>query len=349
MRERKHIDALSPGMVIVQITEQNGPVTIKKSGLISSQDMINGLREMGVVEVEIDTAQTVEIASTPANLSATAQLLKQGDKGPARDPDGHDHINRSLFLTTADELPTPLRFYAKPVLQALVVLLLGGAIGFGGARWLHQPIEVDSLLAQQSAPMTKPLQQPAQQPAASPTNSIASQASAPAQPAVENNSALVESDTAQQNQAAMVMSNELQADSASPQQASEPEGRVLNAPAQQPDSEQLSPELLRRFEAAVQSLDNDAPPSYEPEVKRITDRPRVHELPAQVLTQLPSMAFTAHMYASDADDRWVRINGKRYHEGEMIERELQLLRIEPQEVILAFRGQEFSMAALTDW
>ena len=42
------IDHLKPGMVIVQITKQNGPVKIRKSGLVTSDAMVQGLSEMGV-------------------------------------------------------------------------------------------------------------------------------------------------------------------------------------------------------------------------------------------------------------------------------------------------------------
>ena len=48
------IAELKPGMVIIRITEQNGPVKIRKSGLVSSDAMVQGLAEMGVQEVEVD-------------------------------------------------------------------------------------------------------------------------------------------------------------------------------------------------------------------------------------------------------------------------------------------------------
>ena len=61
MSELMKIAELKPGMVIVRITEQNGPVKIRKSGLVTSDAMVTGLAEMGVLEVEVDPAQTVEI------------------------------------------------------------------------------------------------------------------------------------------------------------------------------------------------------------------------------------------------------------------------------------------------
>ena len=74
------IENLQPGMVIVQITKQNGPVKIRKSGLVSSDAMVQGLSEMGVQELEIDPEQTVEVAPpTPTSVSYTHLTLPTSD------------------------------------------------------------------------------------------------------------------------------------------------------------------------------------------------------------------------------------------------------------------------------
>ena len=69
-------EALLPGMVIVQVTKQNGPVKIRKSGLVTSTDMIQGLIEMGIQEVQIDPTQTVEIETPVVQSSLTLQYAK---------------------------------------------------------------------------------------------------------------------------------------------------------------------------------------------------------------------------------------------------------------------------------
>jgi general secretion pathway protein B len=66
-------------------------------------------------------------------------------------------------------------------------------------------------------------------------------------------------------------------------------------------------------------------------------------------TQLPSMAFSAHLYSSNREGRWVRVNGRRLIEGDYIAEDLQLVNIEPQTVILMFKGEVFTMNALADW
>ncbi|GAB4119829.1 MAG: general secretion pathway protein GspB [Wenzhouxiangellaceae bacterium] len=130
----------------------------------------------------------------------------------------------------------------------------------------------------------------------------------------------------------------------------QPEDKVLTQESEeQPAANRISPELLKRFEKAVAAID-ETPGDLEPQSPTPQNGVTpVQELPAWILTQLPSISFSTHMYASQADERWVRVNGKRVTEGQEIEPGLRVVNIEPQHVILAFKGQEFSMEALSDW
>lgn len=97
----------------------------------------------------------------------------------------------------------------------------------------------------------------------------------------------------------------------------------------------------------TQAENND----FEPETK-VTVRDniqRVDQLPVRLLTRLPSMNFSAHMYASRPDDRWVRVNGIQMSEGDWIDDKVQIVNIEAQQVVLGFEEELFTMAALTDW
>lgn len=76
---------------------------------------------------------------------------------------------------------------------------------------------------------------------------------------------------------------------------------------------------------------------------------RIDQLPAAMLTQIPAMSFSAHMFASNPQDRWVRVNGKRLSEGDFIEAGIAIVEIESERLILSFKGQRFSMNALSDW
>jgi general secretion pathway protein B len=123
----------------------------------------------------------------------------------------------------------------------------------------------------------------------------------------------------------------------------EPEPAPTSAPPR------ISADLLKRFNQALSEVTDT--PASEPLADTSTNGvvPRVDKLPAWVLTDLPNLSFSAHMYASNDEQRWVRVNGIRMVEGDLIDNKVQIIQIAPQKVILTYAGQAFSMAALTDW
>jgi len=128
------IENLMPGMVIVQITKQNGPVKIRKSGLVTSDAMVQGLSEMGVQEVEIDPEQTVEIAPVVHHRTQTQALLRgEHDTTAKFDKSLNEQFNRSLFLPTVEGLPSAWKLYTKQAALFAVVILGGACIGFTAA------------------------------------------------------------------------------------------------------------------------------------------------------------------------------------------------------------------------
>lgn len=332
MSETIKIADLKAGMVILQVTRQNGPVKIRKSGLVTSPDMVRGLAEMGVLEVEIDPDQTVELDAPVIEKSQTQKLLERDYSVSAKfDNSLSEQFNRSLFLPSVQELPTVWQFYGKQILIVLLVSIGGFGIGWTASnsdRWL-------AMLASSPDPIlvNTPVEVKAEsEPVLDAEVVIDEQAKTPI---------LVDND-AKENQ----IEEPVETSSEVPVDDVVEEGPL---PQEDQSKPSISPDLLRRFESAIASLDQDPEPDYETEVKTISDVPRVHELPARTLTILPSMAFSAHMYASDAKERWVRVNGRRVNEGDYIEDDLRVVSIKPQELILSFNGQEFSMAALTDW
>ncbi|WP_371196327.1 general secretion pathway protein GspB [Glaciecola sp. SC05] len=76
---------------------------------------------------------------------------------------------------------------------------------------------------------------------------------------------------------------------------------------------------------------------------------RIDQLPPAVLTQMPAMSFSAHMFASNPQDRWVRVNGRRLSEGDFIDDGLSIVEIESERIVLSFKGETFTMNALSDW
>lgn len=405
------IENLMPGMVIVQITKQNGPVKIRKSGLVTSDAMVQGLSEMGVQEVEIDPEQTVEIAPVVHHRTQTQALLRgEHDTTAKFDKSLNEQFNRSLFLPTVEGLPSAWKLYTKQAALFAVVILGGACIGFTAAtveRWwpmftaqsvasVTTPARPDSPVGtvgdssestldsdgtlgtsnNSNKPASPNAQQSGQDIGSSTVASNNSGNVAAVQqgmqangsnPPVENlsavsgtNSSATDTQASYNNDVSQRSGADSNNDSArnsstnSRQTASsdEYEGKVLNEEASQSDVS-VSPELMARFNAAVAALDSkaeDGAPAEEQTRVTVKDElPRVDQLPVRLLTRLPTMNFSAHMYASRPADRWVRVNGRQIGEGDWIADRVQIVNIEAQRVVLSFEDELFTMAALTDW
>lgn len=385
------IENLVPGMVIVQITKQNGPVKIRKSGLVTSDAMVQGLSEMGVQEVEIDPEQTVEIAPAATHHRTQTQALLRGehDTSATFDKSLNEQFNRSLFLPTVEGLPSAWKLYTKQVALFAVVILGGLCIGFSAAtakRWwpmLTAPAAVPTEASEASAAKkdksddTSELvatQNGSEMPATmenqseqtQPTNQTGTQSdssyvpkdeavdivtntSSSSEAAIEPNT---QPDIARSNKADENVAATLGDKSSDTLSSQDYEGKVLNESEAQSDVS-VSPELMARFNAAVAALDSkaqdDTPAEKETKITVKDDLPRVDQLPVRLLTRLPTMNFSAHMYASRPADRWVRVNGRQIGEGDWIADRVQIVNIEAQRVVLSFEDEIFTMAALTDW
>jgi tellurite resistance-related uncharacterized protein len=114
--------------------------------------------------------------------------------------------------------------------------------------------------------------------------------------------------------------------------------------------EGVSDDLLARFQAAIdETKDKPLPPqqdeamnSVDGEIKALT------QMPAWVQNGVPKLRFEQHIYASNGEG-WVNVNGRDRYQGDMITAELQLSKILPQQIILTYRGEKFSLPALTNW
>jgi general secretion pathway protein B len=332
------INDLKPGMVIVQIRAQNGPVKIRKAGLVNSYAMIQGLAEMGVLEVEIDPAQTVEIDLPDLHTSQTQQLLRSDENRVKNGAYRHsEQLNRSLFLPSVQELPSLWQYYARRVGTAFVIVVGGFGLGWSVATFsLWMPLLL---------------------PVNPPGSSIALPANqAPVSATKPESIALPKYETEATEQGVEQEQLESPVLVAKPQQG--PVSQIKQGIEQITQSQQLnqqdtdlpvSPELLKKFRDAVAQLDEKSESNYAEQKVSPSEVIGISKLPAWVLTELPAMAFSAHMYVGNPADRWVRVNGKQLAEGDYVDDGLQIVRIEPQYVVLNYRGQEFSMPALTDW
>ncbi|GAA6183396.1 general secretion pathway protein GspB [Aliiglaciecola sp. NS0011-25] len=351
MTQKISVDQLKAGMVIIKVTAQNGPVKIKKSGLVSSSDMVKALAEMGVQEVEIDPDMTVEVKKPKIAKSKTQQLVEDTSTVTQNIDQGiSEQFNRSLFLPSVQELPEAWQYYGKKSLIASVVVAGGFCVGLVLAnlttvtQLIHQSTDTvqtaaplpnssiteDELEEQQDSQVTE------KQTNIEPSDMVDVK---PEQPIIEQPKTPPSNQKQDSNENVSVDET---AQLLAEQQA---EQEQTNADEQN----NIPPELLQRFRNALASIGDETPVDPTDDAQPIRDVPAVNELPAWVLTELPSMAFSAHMYVSAPEERWVRVNGKRVVEGQEIEDGLVLIGIEPQHVIMTFKGQEFSMDALSDW
>ncbi|MEH8016503.1 general secretion pathway protein GspB [Rheinheimera muenzenbergensis] len=72
-------------------------------------------------------------------------------------------------------------------------------------------------------------------------------------------------------------------------------------------------------------------------------------LDARLLQQIPPLRFDAHVYATSAAQRWVKVNGKTLQEGQWVTADIRIREITPQYVLLQLGTQLFSMSALSEW
>ena len=134
----------------------------------------------------------------------------------------------------------------------------------------------------------------------------------------------------------------------------------------------VSPALAQAFRAALQDKSSSANsvagrsgiaiPVTRPEITVPTSPtastkkdasakalPQLRHLPAARRALIPSLRFEVHNYVSAPDKRWVRINGQVYRSGAQLAKGVQLLRIEPEQIVLAVKGQQAALPALQDW
>ncbi|WP_426369717.1 AAA family ATPase [Pseudocolwellia sp. HL-MZ7] len=116
--------------------------------------------------------------------------------------------------------------------------------------------------------------------------------------------------------------------------------------------EGVSDELLEQFKKALANDDteNDRYSEYanDDAENRSRQIDSIDKMPLWVQNGIPSLQFEQHIYASDGKG-WVKVNGRDRYEGDTISRQLTLVEILPQKVVLNFRGEKFTMRALSSW
>jgi len=113
--------------------------------------------------------------------------------------------------------------------------------------------------------------------------------------------------------------------------------------------EGVSDELLEQFKEALKTKDTTSTDDFITDLdRRSRSVESIEQMPVWVQNGVPALQFEQHIYASDGKG-WVKVNGRDRYEGDTIARELTLVEILPQKVVLNFRGEKFTMLALSSW
>ncbi len=385
-----NVKDLQPGMLVSKVISQHGPVKIRKIGMIRSPEMIKGLTEMGVTEVEVDLSQSlglqdsdeadiqIESLEKEAKLTPTQQLLQNERQSARTSNDTSKQYNRSLFMPSMDSLPSPWDLYGKNIALLLFLVIGGVCVGWNIAsipNWLslskskdyvvldYQPVNTakkrNELTASENTNDPNTLALNAQEKSAleSPDKVNPGKETSGQNPqAVDNTNNSISEQTNQQSEEEvepLVLGyqpkDEAQQEVLDRVVESQNE-TILNEAEETQTDARISAALLNKINKAIADLDNDTnSDTGNQQATNYDDLPRIDQLSIAIQTQLPSMAFSAHMYSSNRDGRWVRVNGRRLVEGDYIAEGLQLVNIEPQKVILSFKDEVFTMNALSDW
>lgn len=347
------IDELQPGMMIVKIEEQNGPVKLRKSGIVKSEDMVKGLKEMGVLTLIIDWGNSLELDDTPTLTTPTNTVVQTNTRQLFNDQEQSynnaisDQFNRSLFLPSLQALPSQFSVWSRYAIQYIGVSVIGLGIGFGLEQLWNQHLDdtniANTVITTPPPSSTEPLTPIKTPDAEKSTIAIASPEPTDMATDIEENNGPTDVDDVDDiDNGTLVTQRADDNISTSPIIAA----KVNEALAQ-----------LGGLETLTQTIADDAksesvsrrPEERETTVEVVDNIPRVSELPERILVQLPAMVFSAHMYSSDEQERWVRVNNRRLQEGDSIDKNVSIIKIEPQFVVLSFSDTQFKMNALTDW
>ncbi|WP_084889118.1 AAA family ATPase [Vibrio sp. qd031] len=111
--------------------------------------------------------------------------------------------------------------------------------------------------------------------------------------------------------------------------------------------DELDPDIARMVANAIENtpeVNSEASPSV-----LSSRRVKIESADPQLTERLPTMNFQTHMYASDPQKRWVKVNGKELQQGEWLDQEVKVVEIAPRYVVMEFDGQQIEFPALFEW
>jgi len=113
------------------------------------------------------------------------------------------------------------------------------------------------------------------------------------------------------------------------------------------DLSTLSPELAMRVQSAFSSTERAPASASESQGENPTVS--LEKESARFKGLLPALNLQTHMFASNEQSRWIKVNGKEVHQGEWITPQVQLLTITPRTVVIGYAGEQIELPALYEW
>ncbi|CAH0526887.1 general secretion pathway protein GspB [Vibrio hippocampi] len=125
-------------------------------------------------------------------------------------------------------------------------------------------------------------------------------------------------------------------------EVSQPTTRNDNLNLEQLDLSGLDPEIARKVASAFNNID------AEQSLSESSDYIDLEVNQSRYRGRLPAMNLETHMYASDSQRRWIKINGEELREGDRFNGMI-LMKIEPQQIVIRFDNDLIRIPALYEW
>ncbi|WP_221074745.1 general secretion pathway protein GspB [Agarivorans aestuarii] len=126
--------------------------------------------------------------------------------------------------------------------------------------------------------------------------------------------------------------------------ASKPEPQSASAESSSTEEKGLE----QRFAAAVQAT-NTLSWDEELDPSNYDDAPMVGALDPEVQKLVPAITFNSHVFSSDPNRRYVTLNDKELVEGDFVTKNIELVAIRLDDIVLRVAGNLCRLNALSDW
>jgi general secretion pathway protein B len=77
--------------------------------------------------------------------------------------------------------------------------------------------------------------------------------------------------------------------------------------------------------------------------------PLLQSLPQRIKDEIPSIFYSNHSWSSSSGEKEVTLNGEIHREGDVIVKDVRLLEIQPDYIILEYKDNRFRLRALNSW